>query len=293
MNIGEEVDKILKSDKALIHVDIGLGPPGFFDITRSVVVTWGIMAFCLVLCLYLTSGLRIDHISRKQAAVELFIQKLRDVVEGMLGKEARQYTEYIMTVLIFLGISNMVGLVGLTPPTMDLNVTAALALMSITLVEIAAIRQKGPAIWLADFAAPIPVILPMNILELGIRPLSLCMRLFGNVLGATVIMEMIKVVVPVLLPALLSLYFDIFDGLIQAYVFCFLTSLYIAEAVEEKERETAEEKAERKRLSLEARAQRRAERARKRAAEEKFDAMAFYRRILMLPPKDAPKEAIA
>ena len=164
MDIGEEVDKILKADKTMIHIDIGVGPPGFFDVSKSVVVTWGIIAFCLVLCLFLTSGLRIDHISRKQAAIELAIMKLRDIVEGMLGPEGRPYAEYIMTVLVFLGISNMIGLIGLTPPTMDLNVTAALALMSIVLVELAGIRQKGMKLWLSDFADPIPVILPMNIL---------------------------------------------------------------------------------------------------------------------------------
>ena len=58
------------------------------------------------------------------------------------------------------------------------------------------------------------------------------MRLFGNVLGSFVIMELLKYVVPVVLPALASLYFDIFDGLIQAYVFVFLTSLFIRESVE-------------------------------------------------------------
>ena len=58
------------------------------------------------------------------------------------------------------------------------------------------------------------------------------MRLFGNVLGATVIMELIKMAVPMFIPALASLYFDFFDGLIQAYVFIFLTSLYIKEATE-------------------------------------------------------------
>ena len=76
------------------------------------------------------------------------------------------------------------------------------------------------------------ILTPINILEIFIRPLSLCMRLFGNVLGAFVIMELVKLVVPVGVPAILSLYFDVFDGLIQAYVFVFLTSLYISEAVE-------------------------------------------------------------
>ena len=58
------------------------------------------------------------------------------------------------------------------------------------------------------------------------------MRLFGNVLGAFVIMELIKLLVPVGLPVVFSLYFDIFDGLIQAYVFVFLTGLFIKEAIE-------------------------------------------------------------
>jgi F-type H+-transporting ATPase subunit a len=100
------------------------------------------------------------------------------------------------------------------------------------LVEAAGIITKGTKGWLKSFAQPMAAIAFMNVLELLIRPLSLCMRLFGNILGATVIMELAKSVIPVLFPAALSLYFDLFDGAIQAYVFCFLTSLYIKEAVE-------------------------------------------------------------
>ena len=69
-------------------------------------------------------------------------------------------------------------------------------------------------------------------LEIGIRPLSLCMRLFGNVVGSFVVMKLIEQLLPVGLPVVFSLYFDIFDGLIQAYIFVFLTSLFIKEAVE-------------------------------------------------------------
>ena len=76
------------------------------------------------------------------------------------------------------------------------------------------------------------LIAPINVLEVFIRPLSLCMRLFGNVLGAFVVMELIKMVLPFALPVPFSLYFDVFDGLIQAYVFVFLTSLFIQEAIE-------------------------------------------------------------
>lgn len=104
--------------------------------------------------------------------------------------------------------------------------------MSIILIEYAGFHKKGGKGWLKSFAEPMPIILPINILEIFIRPVSLCMRLFGNVLGSFVVMELIKMVVPVIVPVPFSLYFDIFDGLIQAYVFVFLTSLFIKEAIE-------------------------------------------------------------
>ena len=126
----------------------------------------------------------------------------------------------------------MIGLLGMKSPTKDLNVTASLAVMSIILVEAAGIRKKGVKKWLKSFAEPIPIVAPINVLELFIRPLSLCMRLFGNVLGAVVVMALIKYLVPLIVPLPFSFYFDIFDGVIQAYVFVFLTSLYIKEAIE-------------------------------------------------------------
>ena len=134
--------------------------------------------------------------------------------------------------MIYLAFANLIGLFGVKPPTKDLNVTAALALMSIVLVQYASIHSKGAGGWLKSFKEPMAIVTPINILELFIKPLSLCMRLFGNVLGAFVIMELIKILAPAVAPVPFSLYFDIFDGLIQAYVFVFLTSLYIREAVE-------------------------------------------------------------
>jgi F-type H+-transporting ATPase subunit a len=225
----ELLKELLMEDKTLIHVPFG---NGLFDINKSIVVSWGIVAFCVILIFLMTRNLKVHNISKRQAALESAVLWLRGAARGMLGEEAEGYSDYIVTVLVYIAISNMVGLVGLVPPTMDLNVTIALSVMSIVLVEAAGIIKKGPGKWLKGFAEPMAVIAPMNVLELVIRPLSLCMRLFGNILGATVIMELIKHVVPIVLPAALSLYFDLFDGAIQAYVFCFLTSLYIKEAVE-------------------------------------------------------------
>ena len=134
--------------------------------------------------------------------------------------------------LIYLAVANVIGLFGITPPTKDLNVTAGLAFMSIFLIEWSGIRKKGVKGWLKSFAEPMPVLLPINILEVFIRPLSLCMRLFGNVLGAYIVMELIKMVVPIFVPMVFSMYFDVFDGGIQAYVFVFLTSLFMQEKME-------------------------------------------------------------
>ena len=202
------------------------------DIAESVVITWVIMAVILIASLILTRNLRVNNITRRQLVAETIVTRLDSFVTGMVGEEAKAYVPYLATVLIFIGISNIIGLFGLKPPTKDMNVTAALALMSIILIQYAGIRKKGVKKWLKSFTEPIAIVTPINILELFIRPLSLCMRLFGNVVGAFVIMELIKLLVPIVLPVPFSFYFDIFDGLIQAYVFVFLTSLFIKEAIE-------------------------------------------------------------
>ncbi|MDD6661270.1 MAG: F0F1 ATP synthase subunit A [Lachnospiraceae bacterium] len=206
---------------------------GGIEIAESTVITWVIMAVLTLLAWLLTRNLKVDHISRRQAAVESAVTWLNGFVEGMIGEKGKRYVPYLVTVLVYIGFSNIIGLFGLKPPTKDMNVTAALALMSIILIEASGIREKGVKNWLKGFAQPVAVITPINILEVFIRPLSLCMRLFGNVLGAFVIMELIKQLIPVGVPLVFSFYFDIFDGLIQAYVFVFLTSLFIKEAIED------------------------------------------------------------
>ena len=78
--------------------------------------------------------------------------------------------------------------------------TAALALMSLVLIYYSGLRKKGLKKFLLGFAEPMPIITPINIMEIAIRPVSLCMRLFGNVIGAFVIMELLKMLMPVILP---------------------------------------------------------------------------------------------
>ena len=206
---------------------------GGIDVAESTVISWVIMAIIMILTLVLTRNMKVENPGKLQVGVEYVVESLQNIVRGIVGHEGERYVPYLATVLVFLGISNVFAVTGMKPPTKDLNVSAAVALMSIVLVQIASIRQNRVKGWLKGFTKPIAVVTPINIMELAFRPLSLCMRLFGNVLGAFVVMKLLEHLVPVILPAVFSLYFDFFDGLIQAYVFVFLTGLFIKEAIED------------------------------------------------------------
>ena len=227
MDLAEELKAELEIPTAFT-IPVGNG----IAINQTVVITWCIIAFLFVLFLILTRGFVTKNPGRRQALVEAFVLWIRDLIGSNMNEKGKKYVPFLCSVLIFLGVSNTIGIFSIAPPTKDLRTTVALALISIILVQVAGIREKHVGGWLKSFAHPIGVMLPMNILELFIKPLSLCMRLFGNIFAAYVIMELVKMVVPVVLPAALCLYFDLFDGLLQAYVFVFLTSLYINEAVE-------------------------------------------------------------
>lgn len=229
LGLAEELTEKLDIASKVYHLNLG----GFdVSIPQSVVVTWGVMLFLVVLSIIFTRRLEVVP-KGKQAVFESFMTFIYGLFYDILGERGKRYIPYLITVLLYLGISNMLGLIGIAPPTKDLNVTAGLALMSIVLVQYAGIHQRGVGGWIKHFTHPLALITPMNILELAIRPVSLCMRLFGNVLGAYIVMELIIYCVPAVVPLAASAYFDIFDGILQAYVFCFLTSLFIQESIED------------------------------------------------------------
>lgn len=224
-NISEEISQQLDYMNNAITV-------GGITIPQGVYISWGIMAFLVLISIWFTRHMEVVPTKKRQILVEWLIGMLYNMLYNILGEHGKRYIPYLLTVMLYLGVSNVIGLFGITPPTKDLNVTLGLALMSIVLVQYASIHQKGVGGWLKGFTQPVAIVTPLNVLELAIKPLSLCMRLFGNVLGAFIIMELIKMVIPVVFPLACSMYFDIFDGLLQAYVFVFLTSLYIQEAME-------------------------------------------------------------
>lgn len=196
-------------------------------------MTWGIIIFLTGVSILLTRNLSIENPTKLQLALESFILWFYNFFEDILGKSGKKYIPYLIAVIIYLGVSNtLISILGFKPPTKDLNTTTALAIMSMILIEFSGINQNGIKHWAKQFTQPTPIITPMNILEVFIRPLSLCMRLFGNILGAFIIMELIKIFVPLIIPIPFSIYFDIFDGLLQAYIFVFLTAIFMSEKME-------------------------------------------------------------
>ena len=206
---------------------------GGIPVADSVVVTWIVMAVLLALSLVLTRNLRVRSPGRVQAALEWAVQFLNSFVKTNIGTHWRPFAPWLGTVALYIGVSNLIGIFGLTPPTKDISVTTALAVLSMLLIYGAQFRYNGLLGGLKKFAEPMPLLLPINLMEVVIRPLALCMRLFGNILGAYIIMEMLKFVAPVILPAVFSIYFDLFDGLIQTVVFVFLTTLFTGEGIKD------------------------------------------------------------
>lgn len=229
--MAEELMEGLENHTAFtIHL-FGLDIP----IAESCVVTWIIMAVIVILSILLTHKMK-KVPTGSQCILEGVISWLNKLFIDILGEKGKKYLPFLESLIIYIAFANLIGLFGFVPPTKDINVTAALAGIAIIFVQIVFIIEKGPLKWIKSFLNPI------NILDLITRPLSLCMRLFGNVLGAFVVMELIKLAfttvigVPAVgVPVIFSLYFDIFDGLLQAYIFVFLTTLYMGEAMEEEE----------------------------------------------------------
>lgn len=235
MDLGERLSHAMEPHTVFDIELSGLKIP----ITDTVVSMWIIMAILVLLSIFLTRKLTAVP-GKRQNIAEIIVEFINNMVKDAIGHHWKTFAPYLGTVILLLITSNIVSIFNvipgegfkLRPPARDINFTASMAVMSILITIIAGIRFKKFSGWLKSFAEPTPVMVPFKILELFIKPTSLALRLFGNILGAFIVMELIYMAMPAFIPAVFSIYFDLFDGILQAYVFMFLTSLYIAEAVE-------------------------------------------------------------
>ena len=163
-----------------------------------------------------------------QNVVELMVEKLDGVVDGVMGKNAPKLVNYISTIFIFILMSNISGLFGLRPPTADYGTTLALGLITFSLIHICQIKyQKPKKIW-EDMCSPLPpwlpLWLPINIISEIAVPISLSLRSAPP--------NSRKRPCGACRPAALHVYFDLFSGAIQTYVFCMLTMTYVNQQME-------------------------------------------------------------
>ena len=211
------------------------------SLTPSIKSTIWITLILLILIILLRIKMR-NYSADKPAKglilfVESFVKMMNGFAKGLVGKRWRSLSPYFITIAIFIFVSNISGLFGFTPPTVSLSVTLTLALMSFFMIQFSGIRSTGILGYLKGLASP-PPMLPMNIISELAAPVSLSIRLFGNILSGSVLLSLIYgffgwfalAVSPVL-----HAIFDIAFGLVQTLVFVMLTAVFIGNKLDDSE----------------------------------------------------------
>lgn len=208
---------------------------GFFtlNITASVIWQWVAILILGISSFLLTKNLKRKP-DKKQAAIEKVYGLVQSVVTSTMGEEYRAYVPYLGTLMVYLIVLNFMGLIGLKPPTQDLSVAAGLAISTFLVIHYTALKRNGVGGYLKGYAHPFVLMLPINIMERVMLPVSLALRLYGNMLAATVLVELVYEKLPRFgIPIIAHGYFDLFDGTIQMLVFTMLTMIQIKLTAEE------------------------------------------------------------
>jgi F-type H+-transporting ATPase subunit a len=205
-----------------------LGPVA---VTRPVVTTWAIMAALTLASRLVTRRLDL-YPDRRQAIVELIVSGITGQIEEVMRKEARPFLPLLGTLFIFLVAANLSGVLpGVEAPTGKLETPAALALIVFGAVHFFGVRAQGPIGYLASFAKPKLIMLPLNLVSEVTRTFSLMVRLFGNVMSGEFVIALVVALAGLFVPVpLMAL--EILIGLIQAYIFTILASVFIGAAVD-------------------------------------------------------------
>lgn len=232
---------------AIIYFTIPM-PIMDLPITESQVNSWAVILTILAICLFLTRRLNIKSVSKRQFLAELIVEKAENLVRNNMGERFMGFAPFIAAILGLSALSSLSSLLGLYPPTSDINIVAGWAILVFILITHYKLKG-GLGNYLKGYTEPIAVFTPINIISEVATPVSMTFRHFGNVLSGSVISVLVAAAlqgltslllgwlpgllgdIPFLqigIPAVLSLYFDIFSGCLQAFIFSMLTMLYIA-----------------------------------------------------------------
>jgi F-type H+-transporting ATPase subunit a len=201
-------------------------------VTAGVVATWAIMLVLVLGAMLLSRNLSLAP-SRSQAFFELIVETVDSQIRDTMRVEPRPYRAFIGTLFVFIFVANWSSLVpGVEPPTAHIETDAALALLVFLAVIWFGVRAGGVRGYLAAFAWPNPIMIPLNFIESLTRAFSLLVRLFGNVMSGVfvvgIVLSLAGLIVPIPLMAL-----DLLTGAVQAYIFAVLAMVFIAGAIGE------------------------------------------------------------
>lgn len=171
-----------------------------------------------------------------QNVVELLIETLDKYVHGTMGKHGTKcYVNYVGTIMLFILLCNISGLVGLRAPTADYGTTLCLAIITVAMVQYNNVKWNKFGAFTSLFQ-PLWFLFPINLIGEVANVVSLSLRLFGNVMAGTVMISLYYTLMPVVatigIPAAFHAYLDVFSGAIQAYVFTMLTMVFITNKIE-------------------------------------------------------------
>ena len=209
-----------------------LGP---LAITQAIVTTWLIMLLLVGGAFFLTRQLTLLP-SKRQAAIELIVTTLDTQINETTGASPTPYRSFIGTLFLFILVANWSSLIpGIEPPTAGLETDAALAILVFVSVIWFGVKGSGTLGYLKSFAAPNPVMIPLNILQSLTRVFSMFVRLFGNVMSGVFVVGIVASLAGLLVPIpLMAL--DLLTGLVQAYIFAVLAMVFITSTVEDGQR---------------------------------------------------------
>ncbi len=207
--------------------------------TKTIYSMWIIMAAILIISFLATRKMK-DVPGPLQNIAEMAVTSLLGFFAGVLGeKKARQYFPMLGTFFVLIIVCNYCGLIPgagelFTVPTSVLAVTAALAMISFVAIQSSGIKKHGVKKYLLTFFKPVAVLAPIMILEQVIRPVSMALRLYGNIYGEELAAETLFGLFPVGLPIVMHVLSLLFC-FIQAMVFTMLLAVFINEATEDEE----------------------------------------------------------
>lgn len=203
---------------------------GPLHVGATVLGTWLVMVLLVGLSWAGTRRLSLAAPTRWQSALEGVVLALRQAIEDAAPGHGARLLPFVGTLWLFIGAANLLGLVpGLSAPTGDLSLTAALAALVFVAVHVYGIRIEGLRPYLRHYLDPNPLLLPFHLLGEVTRTVALAIRLFGNMMSGAMILGILLSITPFLFPVVMTA-LGLLTGLVQAYIFTILAAVYIAAA---------------------------------------------------------------